>query len=113
MSSTNTPNTTKHDQKSAGGFSGLEYYSLRDVRKLLFRRKWMIATTTLTVALAVSTGAYFYPNLYKATTTIIVDPGKVPENYVKSTATIDANQRLAILQEQILSATGLSKVIDE
>jgi len=113
MSSTNTANTAKHDRKATGGFAGLEYYSLRDVRKLLFRRKWMIATTTLTIALLVSTGAYLSPNLYKATTTIMVDPGKVPESYVKSTATIDANQRLAILQEQILSTTGLGKVVDE
>jgi uncharacterized protein involved in exopolysaccharide biosynthesis len=43
----------------------------------------------------------------------MVDPGKVPESYVKSTATIDANQRLSILQEQILSDTRLGQIADE
>lgn len=68
---------------------------------------------TLSVAIIASAVAYFLPNLYKGTTTIIVDPGKVPESYVKSTATIDAKRRLAILRGQILSTTKLGQVIDE
>ena len=43
----------------------------------------------------------------------MVDPGKVPDSYVKSTATIDASQRLSLLQEQVLSTTRLSQVVDE
>ena len=93
--------------------SGLEFYSVRDYQRLLSRRKWWIITVTLTVACAVSFWAYRAPSLYEAKTTIMVDPGKVPESYVKSTATIDATQRLSLLQEHILSTTRLSQVIDE
>jgi succinoglycan biosynthesis transport protein ExoP len=101
------------DGAIAGRLAGLEYFTLRDYRKLLWRRKAMIAAVTLTVALVVSLVAYRLPNLYQASTTIVVDPGKVPESYVKSTATIDANQRLAILREHILSDSRLGQVIDE
>jgi len=93
--------------------SGLEFYSLRDYRKLFWRRKWLIVTVTLTVACMVSFAAYRAPSLYEAKTTIMVDPGKVPDSYVKSTATIDASQRLSLLQEQVLSTTRLSRVVDE
>src|SRR5271167_2125657 len=113
MNTTSTANTKKQDKKPAGGVSGLGYYTLRDYRRLLWRRKWMIATITLTVAVLTSLVAYRIPNEYQASTVIMVDPGKVPDSYVKSTATLDANQRLAILQEQILSDTKLGQVIDE
>lgn len=93
--------------------SGMEFYSFRDYRKLLARRKWLLAAITLTVACAVSLVVYRIPSSYEAKTTIMVDPGKVPDSYVKSTATIDANQRLTLLQAQILSTTRLSQVIDE
>lgn len=93
--------------------SGLEFYSLRDYQKLIWSRKWLIVFVTLTVGCMVAFGAYRTPSLYEAKTTIMVDPGKVPDSYVKSTATIDANERLSLLQEQILSTTRLSQVIDE
>ena len=98
---------------SAIGLSGLEYYSIQDYKQLLWKSKSMIVTTMLAVALLVAVAAYMFPNVYLATTVIVVDPEKVPEGLVKSTATIDATQRLAMLQEQILSTSKLGQVIDE
>ncbi len=109
-----SPTTSgKQENTIKGRLSGLEYFGLRDYVNLLRRRKVMIATTTLAIALAVSVVAHRIPNEYQASTTIMVDPGKVPESYVKSTATIDANQRLAILQQQILSDTRLGQIAEE
>jgi succinoglycan biosynthesis transport protein ExoP len=113
MTSTNAATAVKQERKATGLVGGLEYYTLRDYRMLLWRRKWTITSVTLSIALLVSVVAYRLPNEYQATSVIMVDPGKVPESYVKSTATIDANQRLAILQEQILSDTRLGQIIDE
>jgi polysaccharide biosynthesis transport protein len=105
---------TRLDKQSGGiRVSGLEFYSLSDYHKLLVRRKWVIVTITLIVACTVAFIVYRTPGQYEAKTTIMVDPGKVPESYVKSTATIDANQRLSLLQAEILSTTRLSQVIDE
>jgi len=100
-------------RKSGSRLSGLEHYSFRDYRKLLSRRRWMIATIALTVACLVALIAFRMPSLYQAKATIMVDPGKVPDSYVKPTATIDTHQRLTLLQEQILSTARLGQVIDE
>jgi polysaccharide chain length determinant protein (PEP-CTERM system associated) len=47
-----------------------------------------------------------------SSTLILVDPQKVPEAYVRSTVTGDLRNRLGTLQQQILSATRLQKIID-
>ncbi len=110
---TNSKGATKLDTGPALRLGGLEYYTLHDYKRLLLRRKGTIISLTLATALMVSVAAYFYPNYYQAKTVVQVDPGKVPEFYVKSTATISAAERLALLQQQILSNTRLAQVIDE
>ncbi len=42
----------------------------------------------------------------------MVDPQKVPDNYVKATVSGDIRNRLGTLKQQILSATRLQKIID-
>ena len=52
------------------------------------------------------------PNVYRAATTILVDPQKIPERYVTSTITTDPNARLNTLTQQVLSASRLQEIID-
>lgn len=113
MAPTNMTNTGRPESAMKGRLVSFQYLSLRDIRNIFWRRKGLIVTTTLGISLLVALVAHKLPNQYKATATVMVDPGKVPDSYVKSTATIDANQRLAILQEKILSDTRLGQVIDE
>lgn len=95
------------------GLGGLEYYGPKEYRQLLWRRKWSIVLVTFALALATAVGAHFWPDSYKAGAVVVVDPGKVPQSYVASTATIPAAERLALLQAQILSDARLSQIIDE
>lgn len=113
MNSTNGTRQQQPTRTSTNSLSGLEYYGFREYKGLLFRRKWLIAAIALVTGLATALVGYRMQDLYKASTTVIIDPGKVPESYVKSTATLDANQRLAMLQGEILSTTSLSQVVDE
>src|SRR6185312_1538345 len=53
------------------------------------------------------------PNVYRATTTILVDPQKIPEKYVTSTVTTDPNARMNTLTQQVLSASRLQEIIDK
>jgi polysaccharide chain length determinant protein (PEP-CTERM system associated) len=53
------------------------------------------------------------PNVYRASTTILVDPQKIPEKYVSSTVTSDPNARMNTLSQQVLSASRLQEVIDK
>src|SRR5271156_6795665 len=101
------------DSEEHLSLSGLEYYGAEDYARMFWRRRWAIIITTLAVALLTSIVVYFWPNSYKTTTVIVVDPQKVPTNYVDSTVTIPVADRLAALREQILSATRLNQIIED
>ncbi len=58
-------------------------------------------------------GTSLLPNVYRATTTILVDPQKIPEKYVSSTVTSDPNARMNTLSQQVLSASRLQEIIDK
>ena len=52
------------------------------------------------------------PAIYRAETVILVDSQKVPERYVASAVNGDLQDRLATINQQILSSTRLQKLID-
>jgi polysaccharide biosynthesis transport protein len=109
-----TMNPSKRKLPAADwSLAGLEHFTLSDYKRLLLRQKWVIIVTTLAVAASTAVAMHFVPNIYRATTVILVDPRKVPDNYVTSTTTTTVVDRMATLREQILSATRLGSVIDE
>jgi polysaccharide chain length determinant protein (PEP-CTERM system associated) len=80
--------------------------------RLIFHRKWLILGVFVLVS-AVTVGITTHlPNVYSSDTLILVDPQKVPDNYVKATVSGDIRNRLGTLKQQILSATRLQKIID-
>jgi polysaccharide biosynthesis transport protein len=105
---------TRNNTANAGsiGLEGFEYYGLQDYGRMLWRRRWTIVSVTLALALLTAVVAYFIPNVYSASTVILVDPRKVPDSLVSSTA-LSAADRLSSLREQVLSNTSLSQIIDE
>ncbi|MCI0621741.1 MAG: Wzz/FepE/Etk N-terminal domain-containing protein [Acidobacteria bacterium] len=58
---------------------------------------------------------FFYvrrlPNVYVSETVILVEPPKVPSEYVKSTAVGTVQSRLSTISQQIMSRTRLEKII--
>jgi len=93
--------------------NGFEYYTFRDYVGVVLRRKWLIITAAMSLALLTAVVAYFWPNTYRASTVILVEPRKVSEGMVMSTVSTDVSDRMASLREQILSETKLAQVIDE
>lgn len=75
-------------------------------------RGWIFLGTVV-FFLAGATFVLLLPNHYKATTTILVDPQKVPEKYVSPTVNSDPGQRLSTISQQVLSATRLQQIIDD
>src|SRR5947209_12296054 len=75
-------------------------------------RGWIFLGTVL-FSLAGATFVLLLPDHYKATTTILVDPQKVPEKYVSPTVSSDPGQRLNTISQQVLSATRLQQIIDD
>ena len=80
--------------------------------RLIVHRKWLVLGTFVLVSAATAIVSSRLPNIYTSSTLILVDPQKVPEAYVKSTVSGDLRNRLGTLQQQILSATRLQRIID-
>jgi len=58
---------------------------------------------------------FFYvktlPNVFISETLILVEPAKIPSDYVRSTATTSIQSRLSTITQQIMSRTRLEKII--
>ena len=79
---------------------------------ILKRRMWWIIVPTILVPTLVYVGSLLIPNRYTSMTLVLVEQQKVPDNFVKPVVTEELNQRLATMQEQILSRTRLQPLIE-
>ena len=86
---------------------------IQEYLNLLLRGAWQIGLATLAIALAAIVVITFLPNEYRATTTILVDPQKIPDRYVTSTVPSDPSERLNTITQQVLSATRLGEIVDQ
>src|SRR3990172_8278453 len=86
---------------------------LEDVIEIIFRRKWFIIIPFLLSIVGTLLALIFIPPVYKSTTLILVEPQKVPEAYVKATITVDINDRVNTITQQVMSRTRLESIIKE
>lgn len=85
---------------------------IREYMGLLVSKVWTIGMVTLAITLIAIVVIALVPDRYRATTTILVDPQKIPDRYVASTVTADPAERLNTLTQQVLSASRLGEIID-
>ena len=78
---------------------------------MAIRRKWWIIIPFLIVVL----GGMFYalkaPRIYQAETLILVEPPKVPSEYVRPIVSGNVEDRLQTITQQVTSRTNLEKII--
>ncbi len=86
--------------------------SIKQCLRALKRHVHLILLSSLLLAILGIVGVSLLPNIYRATTTILVDPQKIPERYVASTVTSDPNARLNTLTQQVLSDSRLQEIVD-
>ena len=84
-----------------------------DFLDILRRRKWMTLFTGLLIFFGATLYCVLAADLYQSTVKIRIIPPAVPEGMVRSTVNIGAKDRLAMIQQEILSRGRLSAVIDE
>ena len=77
------------------------------------RRRWLILIPALLGAMAGLALSWNLPKKYTSHTLILVEQPTVPDSYVKPVVSEDLNQRLASMQEQILSRTRLQHLIEQ
>jgi len=83
------------------------------ILEIIIRRRWFILIPfciTLTLGLFHTLTA---GKTYEATTLILVQPQRVPTNYVRSVVTSTINERISTISQQILSRSNLEKIIDQ
>jgi len=91
----------------------MELNTPQDYTEIAMRRKWWIIIPFVVLMMG-SYGVYKkLPKMYKATTLILVQPQKLPTNYVNPTVTLSITDRLPTISQQILSRTILEQVINQ
>jgi len=86
---------------------------LREYGRVFLSHKCLILFSTLLLSCGSAILIALLPDYYRATTTILVDPQKIPDRYVSSTVTSSVAERLNTLSQEVLSATRLQKIIDD
>jgi polysaccharide biosynthesis transport protein len=81
--------------------------------RVLLKYKWQVLISTLALTLIFTLIITKLPNVYEATTTILVDPQQVPEKYVSAVVSSDPYTRLNTITQQVLSRSRLQEIIDK
>ncbi len=82
--------------------------------KRVFKRYWWVLPLTLIVGVSLALGStFFLPKRFTSQTLVLVDQQTVSPDLVKPVVTEATNQRLASMQEQILSRSRLQPIIEK
>ena len=84
----------------------------RDIISMLIRRKMWIIACMLIVPPLVFLAGRLWPKKYRSETVILVDPQRVPEDYVKA-ITGDVTDRLQTISEEVMSRTRLLTIANK
>jgi polysaccharide chain length determinant protein (PEP-CTERM system associated) len=87
--------------------------TVRDAWETLVRRRWLVGGGMFAVWLAVWSASWLLPSVYRSETVILIEQQRVPEEYVVANVTVDLQQRLEGMKQQILSRTRLQHVIEQ
>ena len=86
--------------------------TMDDYLAMLRRRLKVILIPALLAPFAGFLISYAFPAKYTSQSLVLVEEQKVPQGYVKSVVTEDLTQRIATLQQQVLSRNRLQPMID-
>ena len=82
--------------------------------KRVFKRYWWVLPLTLIAGVSLALGStFFLPKRFTSQTLVLVDQQTVSPDLVKPVVTEATNQRLASMQEQILSRSRLQPIIEK
>jgi uncharacterized protein involved in exopolysaccharide biosynthesis len=80
----------------------------------MLRRHWVLILILAVIGPPIGYGiSRTLPNRYKSTTLVLVEQPSVPTDFVKPVDTTDINERLASMQQEILSRTRLEPLIHQ
>jgi polysaccharide biosynthesis transport protein len=87
--------------------------SLSDYYMIWQRRKWWALCAFTAGIIASIMLCFLLPKVYLATTTILVTPKVIPDEYFKDTITMRSDKYLNVLTQEIMSTSRLQKTIEK
>ena len=87
--------------------------SIDDYLAIARRRKWLLVIPAIILPIIAYTASLFIADVYTSRTLVLVEQQKVPDTIVQSVVGEDIAQRLATMQEQILSRSRLQPIIEK
>jgi len=87
--------------------------SLSDYFGVLRRRKWQAIVPALLIIVFAIIFALSLPAVYRSTATILIEQQDIPQDLVRSTVTSFADERIQMLNQQVMTTSNLLKIIDK
>jgi polysaccharide biosynthesis transport protein len=84
---------------------------LRQYRDMFLARKHYFIWPALAVLLVSAFIALSMPSIYESSSTILIEEQQIPPDFVRTTVSGYADQRIHVLNQQILSRTRLAEII--
>ena len=97
------------DNQPQGQESAIDVHYYID---LLLHRRWFVLAPLFIAVIAGIYLAVFLPKKYQAETLILIEPQRVPDNYVQAIVSSDLEARISTIKEMIMSRTNLLKIIE-
>ncbi len=86
--------------------------TLGDVTAIMKRRKWYFIVPAAALFLLSVILAFGWPPTYRSTSTILIEEQEIPREYVMTTVSSYAEQRIQTINQRIMSTTRLTEIIN-
>ena len=80
---------------------------------MIVRRKWLVMSSILAGVVVAGVLCLVLPKSYRSSTLIVIENQKIPDDYVKGIGGASVEERLTLIQQQVMSRTLLSQIIEE
>jgi polysaccharide chain length determinant protein (PEP-CTERM system associated) len=89
-----------------------EIKSVQDYITIIMRRKWCLVIPAVIVFTIAVGAALTWPRTYRSTATILIEEQEIPRDFVASTVTGFADQRLQVINQRVMISTKLLEIVD-
>jgi uncharacterized protein involved in exopolysaccharide biosynthesis len=80
---------------------------------MIVRRKWLVISSILAGVAVAGVLCQVLPKSYRSSTLILIESQKIPDDYVKGIGGASIEERLTLIQQEVMSRTLLSQTIEE
>jgi uncharacterized protein involved in exopolysaccharide biosynthesis len=94
------------------GAAGTVDGQVQEQVRALWRRRWLVAATFAAGTLAALLVALLTPPVYQSSATILIEQQEIPQDFVRSTITSFADQRIQVISQRVMTTQNLVGIIE-